>query len=142
MLFHKSHPTPWPLFFFGLLAVGVMAAMGALLYVLLSRGQETRVAEMISEQAAMTQEHLRTSYETTLTTLRTRLNGSGLHSISLAEQTFLSIRVPKEWLDPHIEAVLALERVKREASMDGAIVEQAVTQIVETLMQKTRKTIL
>ncbi len=118
MLFNKKSATPWPLVFFGILAVLILFATIVVCIMLFRRhGAVQPSSSYLSEQPATSPETVKASYQKDLADLTTRLTSAVSADVpKLATDALLDVRVPVELLDEHMATLLKIKKLPATAA--------------------------
>lgn len=137
MNWHKK-TTNWPLYFFGLIAVGIIIATVILLILFVHKVKIK--SEPVSQSApiqSLSSLELKNNYQLTWQAIIFEVTSSTdqIEIASQIEKTFLSVRVPREFQSKHLSAWFNWLKLKQPENAE-AVPEwrQAVVQIIEPLL--------
>jgi len=116
MIFWRKTKINWPFWVFGLIAIGIIVSVSFLIFNLLHQNlqkENSNLAVDINQKAEQVKQAVALNYKNSLNNLIVVVkkieNTSEIKSE--VQKIFLDIRVPQEYLDAHLKAWLAIDKL-------------------------------
>ena len=150
MFFHKQKQKIDLVFWvFGIISLGIIISVGVLLFMLFSKGSSSvergdvdspTTSESVPVVPSLTPEELMENYNKTMQELVGDIemkDGETLDQLlSRTEDELLSVRVPQEMQDAHLNAVLSIVRLRAKVSQSPDEVREELLGLVKDLHTK------
>jgi len=128
----------WPFLFFGLIGFGIVVAFAILIVILFTRFKHQEF-KLIPVQANLQEKQIQltNNYQTEISNLVNSLKeNNDLNDIyKKTEDVLMTVRVPKEMRDAHLQALLEVEKMK-EGGVGVEETRKRVLDVIDALVKK------